>query len=73
MESVRIQVVGANWRDLRRCLQAGALRLIAVIARMFRRARQRRALSRLDARLLDDIGVSAAQARWESEKPFWRE
>ncbi len=73
MESVRIQAVGANWRDMGRCLQAGALRLMVAIDRMVQRARQRRALSRLDERLLNDIGVSAAQARQESEKPFWRE
>jgi len=36
------------------------------------RIRQRRALARLDTRLLRDIGISAEQARREAAKPFWR-
>lgn len=36
------------------------------------RSRQRRALARLDDRLLADIGVSRAAARHETAKPFWR-
>ncbi|NIR29969.1 MAG: DUF1127 domain-containing protein [Gammaproteobacteria bacterium] len=35
------------------------------------RARTRRELSELDARMLRDIGVTRAQARREAEKPFW--
>ena len=38
----------------------------------YRRHRQRRALARLDERLLRDIGVKPEQARAESAKPFWR-
>jgi len=37
------------------------------------RARQRRRLSRLDAYLLRDIGVSAEDAAREAAKPFWRD
>ena len=37
------------------------------------RDRQRRALARLDDRLLRDIGVSRTAALRESQKPFWRE
>ncbi len=33
--------------------------------------RQRRALARLDARLLDDIGVSQNAAKSEAQRPFW--
>lgn len=33
---------------------------------------QRRALARLDERLLADIGYSAQQAREEIIKPFWK-
>jgi uncharacterized protein YjiS (DUF1127 family) len=33
---------------------------------------QRRALARLDDRLLGDIGLSRADAAWEGGKPFWR-
>jgi len=36
------------------------------------RRRQRRALARLDDRLLRDIGVDAADAVAEVAKPFWR-
>jgi uncharacterized protein YjiS (DUF1127 family) len=35
-------------------------------------ARQRRALGRLDDRLLKDIGVSRADVEQEVAKPFWR-
>ena len=38
-----------------------------------RRRRQRRALARLDGRLLRDIGVTPEQAAVEARKPFWRE
>lgn len=37
-----------------------------------RRAQQRRALSLLDRRLLDDIGVSPEGAQAEARKPPWR-
>lgn len=33
--------------------------------------RQRRALGRLDARLLDDIGVTPAEAEAEARRPAW--
>ena len=33
----------------------------------------RRALDRLDARLLDDIGITAQEARVEAAKPFWQD
>ncbi|NQU62102.1 MAG: DUF1127 domain-containing protein [Rhodospirillales bacterium] len=39
----------------------------------FSRARQRRALLRLDSRLLSDIGVDRPSARREGIKPFWRD
>jgi uncharacterized protein YjiS (DUF1127 family) len=34
-------------------------------------ARERRTLSTLDARLLRDIGVEAADAEIEAARPFW--
>lgn len=37
------------------------------------RNQQRRALRRLDARLLRDIGVNHYDAQREAEKPFWRD
>ncbi len=33
--------------------------------------RQRRALSRLDAHALDDLGITADQAKREARRPFW--
>ncbi len=47
--------------------------LFALVGLMFQRARQRRALARLDPRLLRDIGISPEQARQEIDKPFWRQ
>ena len=37
------------------------------------RANSRSALSKLDQHLLDDIGMSAKEARIEASKPFWKE
>lgn len=37
------------------------------------RFRQRRALRRLDDRLLDDIGLNRQQANRETSKLFWQE
>lgn len=34
--------------------------------------RQRKALSKLDDRLLTDIGITRAMAKREIAKPFWR-
>lgn len=45
--------------------------LRALVAALERR-RQRRALARLDRRLLDDIGLSADDVRAECDQPFWR-
>lgn len=36
------------------------------------RARQRRALAELPPERLADLGLTAAQARTEAAKPFWR-
>jgi uncharacterized protein YjiS (DUF1127 family) len=41
-------------------------------ARCSARSRQRQALSTLDDRLLDDIGVTQQEANAEVAKPFWR-
>ena len=36
------------------------------------RARQRRALARLDDRLLDDVGLTRDDVHREARKPFWK-
>jgi uncharacterized protein YjiS (DUF1127 family) len=43
----------------------------AVLLTWMDRARQRRALGELDARLLADIGVTQTAAERERAKPFW--
>ncbi|RAW08666.1 DUF1127 domain-containing protein [Halomonas elongata] len=40
--------------------------------RQWQRHYTRRRLRDLDARLLDDVGISAARAEHEARKPFWR-
>lgn len=47
-------------------------RLAAWLCLCREKARQRRALARLDPHLLADIGVSRAEADRECAKPFWR-
>ena len=37
------------------------------------RSRGRAALGSLGARSLQDMGITRADALWESRKPFWRE
>ena len=54
---IRDPIWGTFWRWCTRC--SG-------------RSRQREALSSLDDRLLDDIGVTRQQANVEAAKPFWK-
>lgn len=44
----------------------------ALLRTLCRRARERRQLARLDARLLRDIGVTPCEAEREINKPIWR-
>ncbi len=46
--------------------------LVAMFERWLERRRERRALLRMSEGMLKDIGISAADAWQESEKPFWR-
>lgn len=57
-------------RRLRRALFAHLGRTLAL---WIGRARQRRDLAALDARMLRDIGVSEGAAIREAAKPFWVE
>lgn len=43
----------------------------SMLLRWYDRARQRRQLADMDARMLDDIGVSRHQAIAEARKPGW--
>lgn len=57
----------------RRREPADFFRAALALVRCWRnRVRQRQELARLDARLLRDIGVTAADAERECNKPFWR-
>lgn len=47
--------------------------LLATLARWNTRARERRQLLALDARMLADIGISRGDALAEGRKPFWRD
>jgi uncharacterized protein YjiS (DUF1127 family) len=51
-------------------------RAVVAVARLLHwheLARQRRALLRLDDRMLKDIGISRADAEHEACRPFWRD
>ena len=50
----------------------GLVRAWSCIQSMLARRRQRQQLARLDDRLLDDIGVSRAEAQAEARRPWWR-
>ncbi len=47
-------------------------RTLSVLRRWQRRIEERGQLAGLDERSLRDIGVTPAQAWFESNKPFWR-
>ncbi|MEO0679707.1 MAG: DUF1127 domain-containing protein [Pseudomonadota bacterium] len=42
-----------------------------LLARWAAARRERSALARLDARMLDDVGLSEETARREAARPFW--
>lgn len=42
------------------------------LCRAMARQRQRRALAKLDERMLRDIGLTRDQAQAEARKPFWK-
>lgn len=50
----------------------GMTRLSDQLLTWQQRARDRRSLQRLDAHMLHDIGLSAADVDREASKPFWR-
>jgi uncharacterized protein YjiS (DUF1127 family) len=70
---------GANEYNFQKCLPSGVepprgwlWALIIGLLKMEDRARQRRALARLDDRLLRDVGLSRADVEREYSRPFWR-
>jgi len=53
-------------------LDRAALQVADQLSRYARRIQERRALGRLDDRMLSDIGLSHADVEQEMSKPFWR-
>ena len=45
--------------------------LLATLVTAWQVARERRALSHLDARTLQDIGMTEEAANFEASRPFW--
>lgn len=52
--------------------ETGLMRAADVLLTWQERATQRHALASLDARMLGDLGLSRADVRHETSKPFWR-
>ena len=52
-------------------LLEAAARVLRTLLTWQERARQRRALAQLDARMLKDVGLSRAEVDLELRKPFW--
>ncbi|MGR3803959.1 DUF1127 domain-containing protein [Marinibacterium profundimaris] len=48
-----------------------AVKLAAVIVQWDHRKRSRNHLSRLEDHMLEDIGMTRAEARKEASRPFW--
>lgn len=53
-------------------LGAALAGLVPVMRLWLQRIETRRALAKLDTERLQDVGLSAAEARRECRKPFWR-
>ncbi|MEG3618483.1 DUF1127 domain-containing protein [Magnetovibrio sp. PR-2] len=63
-----------SWLDDGKQLMVRELaRAVVTLKTWMTRSRSRRHLAGLDAYLLDDIGLTKAQAVRESEKPFWQD
>ena len=65
-----------NWMDsiLRITPPLDGVRLrLDMVFDWIERAAQRRALARLDYRMMTDLGLNRAQVEEEARKPFWKE
>lgn len=74
--STRIDTLPGTRAHAGRIHRSGTERFIQfmrTVAFWRQRARERRALSELSDELLNDIGVSRADAMREAGKPFWRD
>lgn len=77
MRLSKTATINLSWRvwfrDGVRLLGLEASRTWALLKTCRCRARSRRHLAALDARLLQDIGVSRTAALNEARKPFWQD
>jgi len=76
LESSASMPISPTWRswfrDGKRLLSAEVRRVLSLGSVWVGRARSRRQLGGLDARLLKDIGKTHQESRAESQKPFWK-
>ena len=68
---VQAETTQRTLRDLRHHILHHARDVLVLIDIWWRTARERRALARLDDRLLQDIGLTREQAEQEVMRPFW--
>ncbi len=68
-----VPVPGGLHRAAGRALGRAAVRVLDTFALWRERRAERRALARLDDRLLADIGVGRHDVAREIAKPFWQE
>lgn len=74
VSSVRMVRTGAPSLSLGRAMSLLAGTVVVGIEKVMTRAelaRSRNQLAQLDERLLRDIGIDRASARFEADKPFW--
>ncbi len=63
---------GFTATDILDALRDAAVDTLGLVVTWYARAQQRRHLVGLESRMLDDIGVSRAEALIEFDKPVWR-
>ena len=61
----------AHLSDSTHCISAYRAPPLQVLQSMLAVLRQRRALTRLDDRALQDIGLTHSMAQTEARRPFW--
>ena len=69
--AVHTPEAGLYGREFTRAVRGLTADIFATVIEWHERARQRRHLSELDDRMLQDIGVTRADVGREIAKPFW--
>lgn len=70
MQTSTSSAIGAGRRQ-QRSTDSGLRRVAAALRVWILRRRTRKQLGDLDPHLLEDIGITQAQARTEANRPFW--